>query len=391
MPLSESILTEIQNALTDGSFVKATLSKPASNDASQPTNIYLKAVRVNAKTTIAVTFRYKTRDEAKNLAPNDTALHIQNWLSELFCEAVIITTHQELTLRSNRKWEYRAFRKNLQQAVTVSTQANREKKRLIDPAAPWLKDLEITTAQGQVRADAQDKWRQMNKYLEVIGALLDSTPLSPKARIVDMGSGKGYLTFALAHYLQQRYAFEMEVIGVELRQPLVALCNQVVKKHKITNLQFIAKDIAEVQQERIDMLIALHACDTATDLALYAGITSKADLIVVAPCCHKQVRRDLEGTAAVQSILQHGIMKERQAEMLTDTIRSLILESVGYKTKVFEFIGVEHTPKNVMITAEQRSAKAELSAKALAEIETLKATFGLKRHHLEDMMEGKDQ
>jgi Methyltransferase domain len=388
MPVSaliQSILTQIHS----GQFMKATLSKAASQEAAL--NVYLKPIRLKDTIAIAATYRYKTRDEVKNYSPKQLGDLLNTWLSGTYREAVFFTNTAEITLKANKKGAYAVFEKQIKSVTpTQATQEhNRAKARLLDPAAAWLRAIGITTAQGEVRADAQDKWRQMNKYLEIIASLLDTTPLKPNARIVDMGAGKGYLTFALADYLTTKYDFVVEIIGVELRTDLVDFCNRLAQKEGFTHLSFLAKDIAEVQKQKMDILIALHACDTATDLAIYAGMAAKANIIVVAPCCHKQVRRDMVGSEQVSGIMGHGILLERQAEILTDSIRSLLLESLGYKTKVFEFISVEHTPKNVLITAEKRSAQPTKQAKALQTIDALKQTFGLKKHFLEGLIEKK--
>jgi SAM-dependent methyltransferase len=389
MPI-DAFLLEFKKHLEQGAFVKATLSKAVATGNDQAVNIYLKPVELKGNRGVAATFRFPTRDEAQNYSPEQFQKQLPVWLRDSFKEAVFFFTTEEITLKSNRKGEYAVLRRKTpggQAKVPQELTHDREKHRYLDTHAPWLQTLGITTAAGLVRADAQDKWRQINKYLEVIANLLEHTPLPKGARIVDMGSGKGYLTFALADYLQKQGKEPVEVLGIELRPQLVAFCNETAKAAGLNHLHFQARDIAEVQKERIDMLIALHACDTATDLALFAGIKSKATIILVAPCCHKQVRKDLSGTEAVQGITMHGILLERQAEIVTDSIRSLCLESMGYKTKVFEFIGVEHTPKNVMITAERRSPKPEKVQQARAAIAQLKAAFGLKRHFLEDLMQ----
>ena len=381
------VLADLTRAFKAQPLIKATLSKPTGHSYSDLKNIYLKPVQIKGKPMMAATWRFATRDEVKNYPIETWFEKLEAWLDADFREAVFFTETEQLELKANKKGEYQLLRRAMKEAAITSTppaqENNRTKKRVIDQKAPWLHDLGITTAIGEIKADAQDKWRQMNKYIEVIGALLDSTPLTANALVVDMGAGKGYLTFALAEYLRAKYPFEVQVLGVELRENLVNFCNQVAEARQCKNLSFVAQDIAEVQAQKIDMLIALHACDTATDLALFAGMQSKAKIIVVAPCCHKQVRKAMKGSDAVNSILANGIMLERQAEIITDTIRSLLLQTEGYKTKVFEFISLEHTPKNVMITAEKRSPKAELVEEARAQVAALKATFGVETHYLE--------
>jgi len=198
-----------------------------------------------------------------------------------------------------------------------------------------------------------------------------------------MGSGKGYLTFALYDHLRNNKKVEASMVGIELRPKLVDFCNELAQSTGFEKLQFLAQDIEEYKAEKIDMLIALHACDIATDIAIAKGIKAGASTIVVAPCCHKQIRKEMQCETALQSVLKHGILEERQAELLTDGIRALLLEAHGYKTKVFEFISTEHTPKNLMITATKAPARPE----ALEQIAKIKADFGIGYHYLERLLE----
>lgn len=204
---------------------------------------------------------------------------------------------------------------------------------------------------------------------------------------MDMGSGKGYLTFSLYDFLIREYGLNATICGVELREQLVSFCNELAVKNQFTNLHFEAKDINDFEG-KIDMLIALHACDTATDIAIAKGIKARADIIIVAPCCHKQIRRQMDANASsiFQPMLKHGIFCERTAEMLTDTIRALLLELHGYKTKVFEFISTEHTAKNVMIVATLQSKNNLQIEKILMQIDCLKQQFGINSHFLEQLL-----
>jgi SAM-dependent methyltransferase len=247
-----------------------------------------------------------------------------------------------------------------------------------------LHALGITNARGEVPAPSQDKWRQIDKYLEIIESLLREQALPTDAHIADMGSGKGYLTFALYDFLTRQRQMTPRITGIELRPQLVALCNQIARDNGFSGLQFIAQDIKDYHPERLDMLIALHACDTATDLALAVGIQHQAEIIVAAPCCHKQIRRDMHARNELAPVLRHGILEERQAEILTDGIRALLLESEGYDTKVFEFISSEHTAKNVMITALNKHRRNR--EEALAKVAALKTGFGIERHYLETLL-----
>lgn len=268
----------------------------------------------------------------------------------------------------------------------------RKKKRLIAAdGKQWLNDLDITDANGVVYKNAQDKFRQINKYVEILDGLIRNMPAQQEGQrleIADMGSGKGYLTFALYDHLRHALKRDAAITGVEYRPDLVALCNKIAASSGFETLRFVEGSIARYEAGAIDILIALHACDTATDDAIAKGINAGAGLIVVAPCCHKQIRGEIEAhkkAGALDFLLRHGIFLEREAEMVTDGIRALILEYFGYTTKVFEFIGGEHTAKNVMITATRNPKARRKDPAVLDKIRAAKDFFGIGRHYLEDV------
>jgi hypothetical protein len=201
-----------------------------------------------------------------------------------------------------------------------------------------------------------------------------------------MGSGKGYLTFALYDYLRNKFDTKVCITGVEYRQELVDVCNVISGKAAFDNLVFVQGTIEEAPVEDTDILIALHACDTATDEAIFRGISSGASLIVCAPCCHKQIRNEIKLQNPLSQLLKHGILLERQAEIVTDSLRALIMEAYGYKTKVFEFISSEHTSKNVMIIGRKITHSPEKRISVLEHIAQIKAVYGIRRHYLEDLL-----
>jgi hypothetical protein len=207
-----------------------------------------------------------------------------------------------------------------------------------------------------------------------------------------MGSGKGYLTFALYDHLTATPVRTISVTGVEAREDLVLFCNKTAQKAGFDGLRFVRGTIDSYDAAGADLLIALHACDTATDDAIYKGIRADAKLIIVAPCCHKQIRREMEKGAADSSLepmLRHGIFLERQAEMATDTLRALLLERHGYAVKAFEFISDSHTPKNVMIVAERKKGAAKDIDAVTRRIESFKQLLGIRFHYLETLLAGK--
>ena len=174
--------------------------------------------------------------------------------------------------------------------------------------------------------------------------------------------------------------------GVEFREDLVTICNSIAEKSSFNKLRFLKGTIADTRLEKIDILIALHACDTATDDAIFRGIKSDASLIVCAPCCHKQIRKAMNVTNELSNVTKFGILKERQAEILTDTIRAMIMEAYGYKTNVFEFISLEHTPKNVMIVGKQTGKENPDKQQILSNIAAIKKVYGIEKHYLETLL-----
>lgn len=384
MEAKTSFLDHFTTALAEQTLSKLTLSKPCSSQA-ELNNVYGRLVMIKEEPHLSCTLRYATRDETKNFPLTTAASQIQQWLEDYFRQADLYTKTQQHSLMISKKGKGLLRSRASEETREVSLAHNQEKKRpLADRPRPYLTALGISGKDGQVLATGRRKFRQINKYIELISHLLRDHPLSAGARIVDMGSGKGYLTFGLYDYLVNENDLTVKMTGVELRPKLVEICHKIARENAFTGLDFTAGDIHQYEPEGgIDMLIALHACDTATDEAIAKGIRAGAELIVVAPCCHKQVRKAMHPPTVLQPMLQHGILLERQAEMLTDAIRSLLLEAKGYRTKVFEFIGTEHTPKNVMITAVKSDARPE----ALQEIEQLKSTFGIKEHYLESLLE----
>jgi hypothetical protein len=376
------ILSESVNNQT---FIKLTLSKPSV--LSDLKNIYIRLIEVKNQAKLSFTYHYKTRDEVKNYAPTEGVSLIKNLIQTDFLNADLFVLNQIISLKINKKRDNSVLKIEKSKENVVPTEGGNkehdiEKKRLLDPHQLYFNALEITDKNGNITPNGQKKFKQINKYVEIIDSLLKQNLLPEGAVIADFGSGKGYLTFALYDHLTNNLHLKPVISGFELREELVHFCNNLSVKSGFDNLHFIAKDINDLQINRLDMLIALHACDTATDVAIAKGIKSNAQIIIVAPCCHKQIRKQLSVKNEMQPVLKHGILEERQAELLTDGIRALLMEASGYKTKVFEFVSTEHTPKNVMIVG----TKARKNEEALAQVEAIKKHYGIAYHHLEKLL-----
>ena len=203
--------------------------------------------------------------------------------------------------------------------------------------------------------------------------------------MVDFGSGKGYLTFAVHDWLRHTRGVDARVTGVELRQDLVALCGGVIDRLGLEGMAYEQGDVRDYHPQALNVMIALHACDIATDYAIHLGIRAGAEIILSSPCCHKQVRPQLLSPHPLRPILQHGIHLGQEAEMLTDGLRALLLDAAGYDTQVFEFISLEHTNKNKMILAVKR-AKPRDNTEVLAQIREIKAFYGIREQALESLL-----
>jgi SAM-dependent methyltransferase len=381
---TQQFFQEIEKSIKEDSFVKLTLSKPIRKSADLE-NVYLREVEIKNEKLISFTYRFKTNDQVKNYPYKEAIEELDNLLQASFRIATLFTLEKDISIRINKKGK--ASIVNNPPTFSDKLPAHHDKQKVKRSSeSEFLFHLGIKDQQGKVIPKMADKYKQINKYLEIIDGLLKSTTLPKKVNIVDMGSGKGYLTFALYDFLRNTRELDIEVMGIELREELVSYCNEVAKKCGYTNLSFISERIENYDKERIDVLIALHACDTATDDAIYKGLLSKSSLIICAPCCHKQVRQSVKGTAQENPILKFGIFKERQFEMITDTIRALLMEKNQYNTKVFEFISNEHTRKNVMLVGTKASKTPNIEA-IDAKIEGLKKEYGVAEHYLETRIE----
>ncbi|GGH17257.1 class I SAM-dependent methyltransferase [Pedobacter zeae] len=399
MPVSEYInrfITVLKESLKAETFVKISLGNYKGEEEALK-QLLIRKVIIKRETKLAFTYRYKTRDVVKNYSLDEAIDVIVGYLESGFKIATLFSTERDLILEelNNGKIVLRESKASSKEAPSASH--DKEKNRLIKAGSkPYLTELKITDIEGKVFKNAQDKFRQINHYIEILSSLIKELPAGTIKKVADMGSGKGYLTFALYDYLHSVLKLQTEVVGVEYRQDMVDLCNRVAEKSAFAQLNFVQGTIEDYDARDVNLLIALHACDTATDDAIFKGIKTNAELIVVAPCCHKQIRREIEQNKVkndVSFLTKYGIFLERQAEMVTDGIRALILEYFGYKTKVFEFISDAHTPKNVLVVGVKKSPKSlvgspmsEEQKVILEKIKASKEYFGIGYHHLERLL-----
>ena len=383
----EEFLSAVKSAFAANTLVKLKLGGYHGAEADLK-SVDVKKIVAKGTEKFSFTFHYKTRDIIKNQIQPEAMGNLRIALKDEFRSAQLSTTEFDMSFERNGD-KVRIKRSDVAGREAPSTDHNRAKNRpLTETGKPYLHALGITGKDGQVRNDAQDKFRQINKMVEIFAPLIQAIG-AEKPRIVDMGAGKGYLDFALYDYLANVANRPADVIGVEMRDGLVRDGNATAAGSGFAGLSFVPGTIIDYDATGADAVIALHACDTATDDAIYKGISAGAALIAVAPCCHKQIRRQMEAGKPATSLdvmLRHGIFLERQAEMVTDTLRALLLELNGYKTKVFEFVSDAHTPKNNLIVAEKDGRAGRDREAVLKQIGEIKAMFGIERHYLEGLL-----
>ena len=380
----DNFLNQVSVAAEQSTLVKMTLSKPAQKH-DELRNVYVKPVLIKEKRLFAFTYHYERRDEVKNYDVTQMLDLLKGMLPDRFLNAVLFTVNEDVTLLVSSKGKATIQTKKVQECREQNLEHDKQKARLVNPANPWWYQLGLTTREGKITADMQHKFKQIYKYAEIVESLIKPMKFEGTVHVADMGAGKGYLTFALHELLTQRLNLDVDIKGVEIRPDLVQKINEIIKADNLKGLEFVESSIEAYHPEKLDVLIALHACNTATDDAIASGIKAGAELIVCAPCCHKQIRQEMERSGRYDAITRYGIFLERQAVMITDTIRALILEYFGYKTQVMEFIEMEHTPKNVLLVG--RKTKARVDRERIAEqIESLKKQYGINRHYLEAIL-----
>jgi SAM-dependent methyltransferase len=382
-PQEQQLLDVFQQAIDTHQFERLILSQ-YKGELEQLEKMTLRVISLQQQPMLSILYRYKTQDVTKNY-PLSEALDLSRELLLCCKQANLFTATEELQLKKNKKKAMLTVTQNKATAKSGSEQQghDRVKHRYVDQDSLFLQPLGITDAKAQIIPSMARKWKQINKFVEICaGAVEQIQQTDQPLHVVDFGSGKGYLTFALYDYLAKHQQTPF-VTGVELNPKMVEFCQNVSAQAGFEQLGFFQGDVRTYEPERLDLMIALHACDVATDFAIHTGIRLNAQMIMCAPCCHKELRPQLTAPKVLSPMLQFGIHAGQQAEMLTDTIRALLLKAYGYDTKVFEFVALEHTSKNKMILAIKRQDYSEPDQAVLAQIKALKEMYGIQKHSLE--------
>ncbi|WP_151981177.1 class I SAM-dependent methyltransferase [Acinetobacter guerrae] len=384
-PQEQQFIELIQQTIQSQQFERLILSQYKGEEAELE-KITFRVVELQQQAKLSALYHYKTKDVTKNYELKESLVVIEK-LVHLCKQANLFAHNVEAQLKMNKKKAVLNIQQQMKPSLEHSKptqQHNREKERYVDQASPFLQYLGITEASGKIIPAMARKWKQINKFIEIFSHAYDQIEVKKdQINIVDFGSGKGYLTFALYDYLQQQTATQPVVTGVELRSNLVEFCEDVAKRSGFHHLDFFEGDVRTYQTEQLDVMIALHACDIATDFAIHTGIRLNASMIMCAPCCHKELRPQLQSPSVLKPMLQFGIHAGQQAEMLTDSLRALLLKAYGYEVKVFEFVSLEHTSKNKMILATKRKDIDQPDAQILGQIQALKQMYGIEKQTLE--------
>jgi SAM-dependent methyltransferase len=406
----ERFLARLRSALERRTLLRLVLSAPRAV-GSDLVRVAVRPVALRGREQLSVVSSHARRDETRNLGVADVLALVEAQLGPAFGHAHLHATDGETELRRSRKGRWALVREApvvttakapfastaasagattgfaTAGAVAPATPHDRAKHRWVDIGRPWLAALGVTDAEGRLVPAMARKWKQINKFVEVFDhAWREAAPAPGGAvRVVDFGAGKGYLTFAIADHLTRTLGLRAEVTGVELRADLAALGEAAARQAGLEGLHFVEGDVRTRAPEAIDVMIALHACDTATDHALHAGVRAGAAVILGAPCCHRELRPQMLLPTALRPMLQHGIHLGQEAEMVTDSLRALLLEAEGYATQVFEFVALEHTRKNKMILAVRRRRPVDRAA-IEAQIAAIKAFYGIRSHTLETLL-----
>ena len=287
----------------------------------------------------------------ENMTAEDALETLSGWILHDFRQAQIRMQDEMVTVLVSKKGKATVKSKKAACIETQNLEHNRKKQYIIEEgtAVPFMIDLGVMTESGKIIRTRYDKYRQINRFLEFIEDILPELPTDRTVHIIDFGCGKSYLTFAMYYYLKVLKHYDIRITGLDLKQKVIEDCQALADRYGYDGLQFLCGDIADYNgTDEVDMVVTLHACDTATDYALYKAVKWHASVILSVPCCQHELNRKMQ-CETLSGAFQYGLIKERTAALMTAAMRGQLLEMKGYKTQLLEFIDMEHTPKNILI------------------------------------------
>lgn len=361
--MDQNIVSLFEKYIDQG-LIQIIISNPARQE--ETTKIRLRPVSGKGRTFYQAEEFRGTRVFHTNYEREELLAALPDWFEGRFKQAELKCRNFQATVLLSKKGKTAISERKLAVPGAVRAAAhNREKEYIIREGmkVPFLSDLGVMTAEGKIVNSKYDKFRQINRFLEFIEDVLpDLKKRSAKRengeiRIIDFGCGKSYLTFAVYYYLHELKGLNVRITGLDLKEDVIAHCNTLALKYGYDKLDFLTGDIASYSGDNaVDMVVTLHACDTATDYALHKAVIWDAAVILSVPCCQHELNRQI-GCAALAPLLGYGLIKERTAALFTDALRARLLECCNYQTQILEFIDMEHTPKNILLRCLKRSHK----------------------------------
>jgi hypothetical protein len=372
-------------AIENGSFAKLTLGK--FRGKGETSKAIATIVTLKDVPHLKLVTSFPRKDETKTYKVDEGLRAIGSSIGETYMSATLFSTTRDVRLDYSRKGvPHLAIGKATLKAAEPASH-DRKKAYLVPPDRPYLKALQVADGEGRIKPSMQGKYRQICRFIEIADDLIKESDLKKDAplNVVDIGSGKGYLTFAFYDYLTTQLGYRCEMSGIEMRPELVEFCNKLARELGFGGLTFVAEEASRISRPGIDIIIALHACDTATDDAMALGVRAKTSLILSAPCCQHEIAPQIKDTGdGLLGLIKYPLLKQRQADLVTDAARALLLESSGYKVKLIEFVSTEHTSKNILIAAVRSSHVDRVAARE--QYQALKNTTGFSTQHLESQL-----
>ena len=348
----ENVRKLLEEAIAEETLISAVASGARKRGEDRPRKVTVKPVTVRGEHRYQFESHYERKVTHLNLSPEETAAHLVDLAQKEYGQVQVFTKNSNFHILINKKGEATVqARPPTRQAAETSH--NRAKQYLIPEGEPcdFLARLGVMSESGAVLAAKRDKFRQINRFLEMVEDVAPHLPPEGPLRIVDFGCGKSYLTFALYHYFRRIRGRDVDLVGLDLKRDVVETCRQIADDLGLEGLSFEVGDIRGYGgPDRADMVVSLHACDTATDDALARAVKWDASVILSVPCCQHELFKKIENPA-MRPMLKHGIVRERLSALITDSLRAEMLEIAGYSVQLLEFIDAEHTPKNLLIRA----------------------------------------
>ena len=378
----EELVKLVNQIISEEKMIKAVLSNLREKKMDSFNKVDISPVKIKDELLYQFTYNYSNKVIHRNLKPLEAIEELNLLLSEIFKQANVFSLDSDYQILISKKGKVNILKKKASK-VQGSLFHNRSKNYILEDgeAVDFLIRLGVMNESGKVISKRYDKFRQINRFLELIADVIPKLNRNHRLNIVDFGCGKSYLTFALYYYLVKVSGLDVNIIGLDLKMDVINFCNEVASDLSYDNLKFIHGDIKDYEGlKSVDMVVTLHACDNATDAAIVKAINWNCQAILSVPCCQHEFYDKIHNTD-LEPMLKHGFIKEKLSSLLTDSLRGLVLETLGYQVQLLEFIDMEHTPKNTLIRAIKTNG--QINQDALKSYVDFKEFWGLKEIYIE--------